>query len=208
MSEIILEAKDLCLEYKTRVNLFKTFKHKALDRVNLKVFKGEVLGISGKNGAGKSTLLKVLAGVLIPDSGEVVVDNSLTRSLLTLGLGFNPNLSGRDNAILSCMLNGLSKKKSLEMVEEVKAYSELNDFFEQPVRTYSTGMKSRLGFATGVLTEVDILMVDEVLSVGDKNFKQKAESIMLDKLKGKVTVLFVSHSAEQMNRICDRVIEL
>lgn len=208
MSEIILEAKNICLEYKTRINFFKTFKHTALNNISLKLYKGEVLGISGRNGAGKSTLLKVLAGIISPDSGEIIVGKNVTRSLLSLGLGFNLHLSGRDNAVLSCMLNGMTKKQSLNCVEKIKEFSELGDFFEQPVRTYSSGMRSRLGFATGVLTEVDILLIDEVLSVGDNKFKEKAEKAMLDKIKGHSTVVFVSHSIPQMERLCDRIINL
>ena len=206
--DIVLEAKNLCLEYKTRVSIFKKFSHKALDNVNLQVERGEILGIAGKNGAGKSTLLKVLAGVLTPDSGSVYLEKGLRISLLSLGLGFNGNLTGRDNAILSCMLNGYSKRESIELLDEIKEFSELGEFFEQPVRTYSSGMKSRLGFATGVLADVDILLIDEVLSVGDKTFKQKAEKTMLEKIHGNNTVLFVSHSEQQMKRICDRIVEL
>lgn len=208
MSEIILEAKNLCLEYRSKSGFMKTFKHKALDNVSFQLKKGEVLGLTGRNGAGKSTLLKVLVGVLEPDSGEVIIPPNTSYSLLSLGLGFNSDLSGRDNAFLSCMLSGLSKSRTRQLIEEIKEFSELGDFFEQPIRTYSSGMKSRLGFACGVLTEVDILMIDEVLSVGDKRFKAKAESVMLTKLKNNKSVIFVSHNSQQIERLCDRVIEL
>lgn len=208
MDDLILKAKDLYLEYSVRTGMFKRFKHTALDGVSLSLKRGEVLGITGKNGAGKSTLLKVLAGVLTPDAGEIIIGKDVTRSLLSLGLGFNNDLTGRDNAIISCMLNGLSKKAALAVVEEIKDFSELGEFFEQPVRTYSSGMRARLGFSTGVVTEVDILLIDEVLSVGDAKFRKKAEKVMVDKLKGHTSVVFVSHSEEQINRLCDRVIKL
>lgn len=208
MSDVILEAKDLCLEYRTKAGLFKTFKHKALDNISLTLYKGEILGITGRNGAGKSTLLRVLAGVLEPDSGEVWIPDGVSCSLLALGLGFKPDLSGRDNAILSCILNGMSKSQALSRLDQIKQFTELGDFFEQPMRNYSAGMRSRLGFACGVLTDVDILLVDEALSVGDKHFKEKAEAIMIEKLKNNKSVIFVSHSEKQMERLCDRIIEL
>lgn len=208
MSDTVLEFRNVTLEYKSRINLFNTFTHKALDDVSFTVKRGEVLGITGRNGAGKSTLLKVAAGVLQPDSGKVISPIGTTKSLLSLGLGFSPDLSGRDNAIISCMLNGLTKKEAISVLAEVKQFSELGDFFEQPVKTYSSGMKSRLGFSTGLITEVDILMVDEVLSVGDVSFRKKAEQAMLSKIKGQQTVLFVSHNEKQIERLCDRVIEL
>ncbi len=208
MGKVILEAKNLSFEYRTRVGLFRTFRHKVLNNFSFKVYDGEILGITGPNGAGKSTLLRILAGVLSPDSGEVIIPSNTTRLLLSLGLGFNAELTGRDNAILGCMLNGLSKKKSFTLLEEIKAFSGLNDFFEQPVRTYSSGMQSRLKFATAIMAEVDILMLDEVLSVGDKKFKKKAEEAMLNKVKESKSVVFVSHNEKQVSKICNRMISL
>ncbi|CAH7429287.1 Teichoic acids export ATP-binding protein TagH [Vibrio chagasii] len=209
MNEVILKVENVSLEYKTRVGIFNTFKHKALDNVSFDVNKGDVLGILGKNGAGKSTLLKILSGVFKPDSGRVWVPPGTTRSLLTLGLGFNGDLSGRDNAILSCMFNGFSKSESIELSKEIQIFSELGDFFEQPVRTYSSGMRSKLGFSTGIVSHVDILLIDEILSVGDKGFKAKAERAMMDKIGGKnQTVLFVSHSERQIEKICTKCFDL
>ena len=208
MSNPVLEFKNVTLEYKSRVGIFRYFSHIALDNVSFKINKGEVIGITGPNGAGKSTLLKVAAGVLFPNKGEIITPEGTTKSLLSLGLGFSPELSGRDNAIISCMLNGLTKYEALSALGDIKSFSELGEFFEQPVKTYSSGMKSRLGFSTGLITEVDILMIDEVLSVGDINFRKKAESAMLHKIKGKQTVLFVSHNEKQIESLCNRVITL
>ncbi|MCK8073692.1 ABC transporter ATP-binding protein [Vibrio sp. 1CM23M] len=205
---IVLQARDLSLSYKIRTSLFNVFEHKAIDSLSLELYEGEVLGIIGRNGAGKSTLLKLLAGVLTPDSGEINVKEGYSRALLSLGLGFNGFLTGRDNAIISTMLNGYSKKEAVSLVDNIKEFSELGEFFEQPVRTYSNGMKSRLGFATGVLNDVDILMIDEILSVGDKKFKKKAQDVMLEKLRGNKSVLFVSHNTEQINKLCTRVVDL
>jgi lipopolysaccharide transport system ATP-binding protein len=208
MKNVILEARNISLEYRTRNGLFRTFKHKPLDNFSLKLYEGEILGITGGNGAGKSTLLRVLAGVLAPDAGEVIISQGKISLLLALGLGFNNELTGRDNAIIGCLFNGLSKKRALALIEEIKDFSELNDFFEQPVKTYSSGMRSRLGFAAAIMTKVDILMLDEVLSVGDKEFKEKAEKAMLNKVKESSSVIFVSHNEKRISKICDRVITL
>lgn len=204
----ILEVRNVTLEYKTRTGFLKQFSHKAVKDVSFTINKGESFGVLGRNGSGKSSLLMLLAGIIQPDAGRVVVEKEVTRSLLTLGLGFNPMLSGRDNVLLSCMLNGLTRKQSKDAIEEVKAFSGLDDFFEQPVRTYSTGMRSKLGFSTALMTEVDVLLIDETLAVGDKNFKKKAEMAILKKLHGRQTVVFVSHSEDQVRKLCDRAIWL
>lgn len=208
MSNVILKAENICFEYKTRVGLFKSFNHKVLNNLSFNIEKGEVVGILGKNGAGKSTLLRILSGVLAPDSGSVSLPPNTTRSLLSLGLGFNNELTGRDNVILSSMFNGYSKKESILIADDIRDFSELGDFFEQPVRTYSSGMRSRLGFSAGLITKVDILMIDEVLAVGDKHFKAKAEKAMLEKISSDQTVLFVSHNEKQIKQICSRTIDL
>lgn len=200
----VVSCKNLTFEYTSYTGFFRKFSHKALNNVTFDVFPGEVFGILGKNGSGKSTLLKILAGVFTHDSGELFVASDQTRSLLSLGLGFQPALSGRDNALISSMLNGYSKKEAQSFLESIKEFSELGIFFEQPVKTYSNGMKSRLGFATAMMTDVDLLLIDEVLSVGDKTFKKKAEEEILKKIHGDSTVIFVSHSEEQVKKICSR----
>lgn len=208
MKRVILEARNLNLEYQTRTGLFKTFRHRVFDNFSLELYEGEILGIVGGNGAGKSSLLRILAGILQPDSGEVVVAPGMSRLLLSLGLGFNAELTGRDNAIIGCVLNGLTKKQALSLMDEIKEFSGLHEFFEQPVRTYSSGMRSRLGFATAIKTEVDILMLDELLSVGDKTFKESAEKAMMDKVKASKSVIFVSHNEKKASKFCDRIISL
>jgi lipopolysaccharide transport system ATP-binding protein len=209
MSDYILKVENLSLEYRTRSGLFDYFCHKALDNVSLEVLKGEVVGIVGRNGAGKSTLLRILAGVIEPDSGTVWMPENTTRSLLSIGLGFNNELTGRDNAILSCMFNGISMRDAEDIACSIKEFSELESFFEQPMKTYSSGMRSRLGFSTGVVSEVDLLMIDEVLAVGDAYFKKKAEQYIKTKIEGKnKSVLFVSHNEKQVKRLCTRSIEL
>ncbi|MEO2267263.1 ABC transporter ATP-binding protein [Pseudoalteromonas sp. YIC-656] len=204
----IIELKNVTVEYSARAGLIKRFKHQALKGVSFSIERGEVFGVLGRNGSGKSTLLQVLAGILRPNEGDVVLGGEVSRSLLTLGLGFNNHLSGRDNALISCMLDGHSKRDAHSLLNEIKEFSELGHFFEQPVKTYSAGMRSRLGFATGLMLKVDLLLIDEVLSVGDAEFKAKAEKALLEKMKGEQTVIFVSHSAGQIQKLCTRCIWL
>ncbi|WP_407830109.1 ATP-binding cassette domain-containing protein [Vibrio coralliirubri] len=204
-----MKVNNVNLSYSTKNGIGKAFIHKALDEVSFEVKRGEVLGILGGNGAGKSTLLRVLAGVLEPDSGDVWLEPGTTRSLLSLGLGFRNDLSGRDNVILSSMFNGYSKQESKVIADKVKILSELDGFFEQPVHTYSSGMRAKLGFFSGLVARVDLLLIDEVLAVGDKNFRRKAEKAMLEHIGGdNQTVIFVSHSENQISRICNRALDL
>lgn len=208
MSSSILDAKNLTLTYKVGNAFGRFFEHKALDCVSFRVSRGDVFGVLGKNGSGKSTLLQILAGVLRPNSGQLIFPEEISRSLLSLGLGFNPELSGRDNALISCMLNGFSKRESKSRIEEIKEFSELGSFFEQPVKTYSAGMHARLGFSSGVMLEVDLLLIDEVLSVGDSDFREKAHETLIKKIKGEQTVVFVSHSEQQILHLCDKCLWL
>lgn len=201
----ILSLSDVGFEYRTRKGLFETFRYKALDSINLDIIEGETLGILGRNGSGKSTLLQVLAGLIEPTQGSIQLKKpNLTRSMLSLGLGFKPDLSGIDNTIISLVLQGKSKKEAEALLPEIEAFSELGEFFYQPVKTYSAGMKARLGFATGTCSEVDLFLIDEVLSVGDIQFREKAEQSMLNRINGKQTVVFVSQSPTQVSTLCDR----
>jgi lipopolysaccharide transport system ATP-binding protein len=207
MAKVFLSLEGVSVRFKLSGRNKPANYFEPLKDINLKVFAGETLGILGGNGAGKSTLLKVISGAIKPDSG--VVHNYGARvSLLALQAGFDPNLTGRDNAIFGGMLLGYSKKQVIERLDEVKEYSELGDFFEQPVRSYSTGMGSRLGFAISTVISPDILLVDEVLSVGDANFKKKAERTMMQKIASGQTVVLVSHAKSQIANLCDRCVIL
>jgi lipopolysaccharide transport system ATP-binding protein len=155
--------------------------------------------------AGKSTLLRVLADLLAPDEGQVT-RNVKTASLLTLNLGFMPHLSGRDNAIVSGMLMGLSRKEAIANLEEVISFSELGDAIDDPFRTYSSGMRARLGFGIALTSDPDIILVDEVLGVGDMEFRQKSTRKMKEKMQSDKTVVLVSHSESLVREICDRVV--
>lgn len=207
-ANITLSVENVTIKYSSRVGLFKQFNFTAVENVSFKVEKGQTYGVMGRNGCGKSTLLRVLAGVYKPTSGRVLTNQIKTRTLLTLGLGFDNTLSGADNAVLSMMLQGFSRRKAKEYLPKVKEFSELGDFFEKPVKTYSSGMRARLGFSTGITTHTDLLLIDESLAVGDKTFNAKAEAAMLDKINGEQTVIFVSHSGAQVERLCSKAVWL
>lgn len=204
--DIILRADNVSLTYRRREGFLKTFSHTALKDISFELKRGETIGILGKNGCGKSSLLRILAGVIDPTGGKVECPKGTTRALLTLGLGFQQSLSGRENALYSAMLQGTPKKRAKELIPAIEEFAELGEFFDQPVDTYSSGMRARLGFATSLMIEVDVLLIDEVLSVGDAHFRHKAETAMLHKMSGDQTVIFVSHNSDQINKICSRAI--
>lgn len=204
--KVMLALDNVSLSYHSSRKSFDHGSHHVLDSVSLQVYEGETLGIIGRNGVGKSTLLRLMAGILAPTSGKVRQHPGKTSSLLTLGLGFRPDLSGRDNAMLAAMLQGASARQARSYLEEIKDFSDLGDSFEERVKTYSSGMLARLGFTTALKTHVDILLIDEVLSVGDVQFRKKAESAMKSRISGDQTVVFVSHMEKQVQEICNRAV--
>lgn len=200
---IVLE--DVGIRYKERKGIFNTSYYEALKSISFEVYKGETLGVIGRNGAGKSTLLRLLAGIIKPDKGKIThyVKNV---SLMALQAGFDPNLSGRQNSIISGMLMGQTKAQIMDRLNSIHEYSELGDFFEKNVKTYSTGMRARLGFSIAMFNTPDILLIDEVLGVGDKKFREKAEISIKEKIKSNVTVVLVTHSEHQIRKLADRAI--
>jgi len=202
----VISLKDIAVSYNRSGNIFKKKSYyEALKSVSFDIYQGETLGIIGRNGAGKSTLLRLIADVILPDKGKIV-NHGVSVSLLALQTGFDLDLNGHDNAIISGMLQGSSRRKVEEKLDEIQEYSELGDFFFEPVRTYSTGMRARLGFSVSTLVSPDVLLIDEVLGVGDKYFRQKAEKTMLTKMQSQQTVVLVSHSHHQIAQLCDRAI--
>jgi lipopolysaccharide transport system ATP-binding protein len=202
----IISLQDVAVRYKRSGNVFRRNSYyDALKSINLEIYPGETLGILGRNGAGKSTLLRLISGVIKPDNGKVI-NSGVSVSLLALQAGFDPNLNGHDNAILSGMLQGYSRKEVEARLDEIQEYSELGDFFFEPVRTYSTGMGARLGFSIATIISPDVLLIDEVLGVGDQHFRQKAERTMVSKIQSQQTVVLVSHSHHQIARLCDRAV--
>lgn len=204
--EPLISLQDIGVRYKRSGNVFRRRSYfDALKSINLDIYPGETLGILGRNGAGKSTLLHVISGIIQPDQGKVI-NHGASVSLLALHAGFDPNLNGRDNAILTGMLQGHSGREVKARLEEIQEYSELGNFFYEPVRTYSTGMRARLGFSIATIISPDVLLIDEVLGVGDQHFRQKAERTMITKLQSQQTVVLVSHSHHQIARLCDRAV--
>jgi lipopolysaccharide transport system ATP-binding protein len=183
----------------------RTFR--ALDGVNLVVPRGETVGIIGRNGAGKSTLLQILCGTVRPTSGTVAIHGRFA-ALLELGAGFNPDFSGRDNVYLSASLLGLSRKEVDDKLESIIAFADIGDFFDRPVKTYSSGMYVRLAFSVAIHTEPDVLIIDEALSVGDIRFQMKCLA-RIEQIRARgATILFVSHSLEQVKRFCQTALWL
>ena len=206
-SDISIELHDVCVAFKTRKSFFRHSEKLALNNISFNVYRGETLGVVGRNGCGKSTLLKVLSGVFSPDSGTIMHhDKQIT--LQTLSAGFDNELSGRDNALISSMLLGKTKKEATQHLEQVLDFSELGTAFDMPVKTYSSGMKARLGFSVALAVDAQVLLVDEVLGVGDQAFQEKAERAMINKINSNMTVVFVSHIPQQIENLCSRVVWL
>ena len=217
MSEVAIEVKNLCIDYRPlkNISIVKTLFHKkddkekafrAVKNVSFEVEKGEILGIVGKNGSGKSTMLRALAGIFRPDEGSIdLKGNSI--SLLSIGVGFNNEMSGRENIIISGMLLGFSKEQIEERMDSSIEFAEIGEFIDMPVKTYSSGMYSKLAFAITANLETDIILVDEVLSVGDERFKKKSlnkmKELILDKNR---TVVIVSHDLNTLKDLCDKIL--
>ena len=205
-ADVMLELVDVSHSYMARRENFDHGVHHVLNRVSLQLLRGETLGIIGRNGAGKTTMLRLMAGIFRPTQGRILRQPGATCALLSLGLGFQESLSGRDNAMLAAMLQGASKREAQAQLAGIHAFSELGQSFDEPVKTYSAGMRARLGFSTALLTQVDILLIDEVLSVGDAAFREKALEAMSQRISGEQTVVFVSHAEGQIRQLCSRAL--
>lgn len=179
----------------------------ALDHVSFTVKKGETLGLIGRNGAGKSTMLKVISGILKPTEGSIVAQGNIVP-MLELGSGFDMDLTGRENIFLNGAILGYTEEFLKVKYHEIVAFSELEQFIETPIRNYSSGMLARLAFSVAAMVQPEILIVDEILSVGDAAFQEKSRKRMLELMGGGTTVLFVSHSLEQIRKMCGQAVWL
>ena len=221
MSNIAIEVKNVSIKFpKTRVtlgtvesSLMKLAKFRkteqdffvALDGIDLEVNEGEILGIIGRNGSGKSTLLRTISGIYRPDDGIIRSKGQITL-MAGLGIGFNVNLSGRENIYLYGSILGHSNETMNDLMDSIIEFADLNGFIDQPLRTYSAGMRARLGFSIASAVKPDILLIDEVLSVGDQEFREKSMARILEIVKGSRTVVLVSHNFSIMKQICTRLI--
>ena len=218
-SKVVISFNNVSKEYKLfksdkarfKALFSKKVKHKvnrAVKSLSFEIRQGESVALFGRNGAGKSTILKIITGVTFPTSGEVMVDGQVS-ALLELSAGFDVESTGRENIYLKCSLMGLTPEETAKVEEEIVEFADLGDYIDQPLRSYSSGMKSRLGFAISVNSKPDILIVDEALSVGDKEFRRKCKNkvaeIMADE---SITLLFVTHSISTARDFCHRGIVL
>lgn len=204
----ILETHNLTHEYKIGNNPFVNRKHKSLNGISIKVNQGDCLGVVGRNGSGKTTLLRILTGIYRHSSGNLEINDEYKPTLLTIGLGFKPELSGKDNALISCMLYGLNKSTAIKLLPRIEEMAELGKFFDEQIKTYSTGMIAKLGFATAMETDIDLLLMDEVMSVGDIAFSKKASEIINKKIKSSLTVIISSHNLEHISELCNKTLWL
>ena len=217
MCEYAIEVENLCISYRglksysIKQNLLhgkraRAEEFQAVKNVSFKVEKGEILGLIGKNGSGKSTMLRAIAGIFSPNSGTINLHGH-SVSLLSIGVGFQKELSGRDNILLSGMLLGFSEELIREHMDEIIQFSELGKFIDAPVRTYSSGMHSKLAFSITAVLETDIILIDEVLSVGDSRFKKKSYAKMKKLISDtNRTVVIVSHDMKTIRDLCSKVL--
>src|SRR3989344_9181723 len=196
--------RERLLNFKLRT---QTRKLKALSRINLEVKPGEWLGVVGPNGSGKSTLLKIIAGIYEPNNGEVEVNGRLVP-FLELGVGFNPDLSALDNIWLNGVILGMSRKKIAEKLETIIGFAGIKPFINQKLKNFSTGMQVRLAFSIAIQSAGNIFLLDEVLAVGDYEFRQKSKRVFEKMKRQGKTVIIVSHELDQIKELCDRVVWL
>ncbi len=214
MSNIVIKMDDVSLTYPRHRHLFSIFfskmknknlDYQALKNISFEINKGEVIGIIGNNGCGKSTLLRVISGIIHPDDGTCLVSGKISL-LAGLGTGFSNHQTGRENAMLYGSILGYDEKQMLEKMPQIIDFSELAEFIDEPLRTYSAGMKARLGLAVASAIEPEILLIDEVLGVGDPNFKEKSTDRIMEMVQNAGTVVIVSHSFGMLSGVCDRII--
>uniref|UniRef100_UPI003FEED434 ABC transporter ATP-binding protein n=1 Tax=Coprococcus sp. TaxID=2049024 RepID=UPI003FEED434 len=218
--DVAIEVQHISKSFKISYDKSKTLKdkiifakkdkyeiHHVLDDVSFTIKKGEAVGLIGHNGCGKSTTLKLLTRIIYPDSGEINIDGRVS-SLLELGAGFHPDMTGRENIYTNASIFGLTKKEIDERLDEIIEFSELEEFIDNPVRTYSSGMYMRLAFSVAINVNADILLIDEILAVGDSNFQLKCANKMQELKKEGITIVIVSHSMGQIEELCDRCIWL
>ncbi len=206
--ELVFSLSGVGLSYRTAASLpWRRKEFWALEDVSFEVFRGETVGVIGRNGAGKSSLLRVLAGILDPDRG-IIQRGTVTCTMLAFGAGFEARLSGRQNIVLSGLQLGMSLARVRSKEAEIAELADLGSFIDEPVHTYSTGMRARLGFAIAYFVETDVLLIDEALATGDESFRRKATKLIKERIRSNLTVIIVSHSMALMEELCDRIVQI
>jgi len=205
-SKEVIQVKHVGISYRRSSNPFSKDKYWALKDISFDVYAGETLGILGRNGAGKSTLLQMLAEIIEPDRGSIQFEPGFRSTLLALQVGFAGQLTGRQNIIMSGMLMGVQRKTMLEGMDSIIEMSDLGEFIDQPVRAYSSGMRARLGFAIAIFSDPDVILLDEVLGVGDVAFRKQSSQLIKEKIASDKTVILVSHNPATMRSLCDRAV--
>ena len=200
----LVTLKDVSMQFATESNR----DYAVFGGINFSICAGERVAVIGRNGSGKSTLLRVMARIFAPSAGSVEWAPGVSVSMLSLGLGFRPDLTGRDNALLSCMLLGLSRTEAKASVKHIEAFCEIGAFFDEPVYTYSAGMRARLGFGSALMNRSQVILIDETLSVGDTFFRDKAREALQEKLTEERAVVLVTHAEQQVRHLCGRAVLL
>lgn len=197
-SPTVIEAREISLYYRLKKGFFHGIKSQfqALNHISLTLHAGDRIGLIGRNGAGKSSLLQILAGIIRPDSGSLRIAPQTRILLLSIAAGFEGTLTGRENAILSALYLGMDLSTAQSRLNEIKEFSELADFFDQPLYTYSSGMISRLGFSVALQVDPDVLLIDEILSVGDHHFQQKSKTAFLNRLRPHQIIIIATHDLQ------------
>lgn len=209
MSDSIIRLENAGVFYRSKRAPKNSAQPWALRGLNLDIKRGEKLGVVGRNGCGKSTLLRLLADIIEPDEGRIIrSQTNLHVQLLTLGVGFEGHLSGAENAVLSGLFMGKSRRHMLDRLKEIRDFSGLGDAFDRPVNTYSSGMNARLGFSIALQTDPDVFLIDEVLGVGDHAFLVKSQAAIREKFRDDTTVVLISHDARIIAEICKRAVWL
>ena len=201
---VSLRSVGICFRSRSRFH-GRTQENWALNDISFDVYPGETIGIIGNNGAGKTTLLKAIAGIIEPDRGNIE-RGEINLSMLSLQVGFVPQLSGHENAILSGMLLGLDRAAAEQRVGEIEAFADLGEYFNKPLATYSAGMRARLGFSCALYSAAAVLLIDEVLGVGDQDFRVKSNAAIKALIQSNRTVLLASHNLATLSELCDRVV--
>jgi lipopolysaccharide transport system ATP-binding protein len=205
-TEKIIEFDNVAVRYKVKNSPFNRDVYWALKDISFDLRRGETLGVVGKNGAGKSTLMKLLAGIIDPNRGRIRKARELDVLLLSIQVGFMPHLSGRENAIVSGLLLGMRRRDVERAMEQIIEFSGLDQHIDRPVYMYSTGMRARLGFAVAQQVNPDVLLIDEVIGVGDEDFRKKSLAAVLNRVDSGQTTVLVSHNPSAIKAYCDRVL--